>query len=655
MGSPHYRPDIDGLRAIAVLSVIIYHVNNEWLSGGFVGVDMFFVISGYLITSIIYKSAEDGSFSFIDFYARRIRRIVPASFFVTLVTVIAGSVLFLPEDAQSLSESAIATALSVANVYFWLFLDTDYFAASSDLSPLLHMWSLGVEEQFYLIWPAVLIFALSIGGKRAVIIASVLVTVASFAVGEYYLDKDSLFSYYMLPSRAGELMIGGLAYFISDRRGMFSSYFASTLAGFAGVALITYSLWIIDSATGFPGFAAIPATVGTALLILAGVNQKTIVSKVLSIKAMTSIGLLSFSLYLWHWPVLSFYRYAFGDPYKGLPLIICLSLIVFLSTASYFLIEKPFRGQRSGSLLNRSAPYASLTIILLAFSSLVVAKNGFVASLSPNDYLARLENLNDNTLAANRYRYNCQTSNFNASLIRHPRCVSDFGQGDPSILLFGDSNAAHYLGYFRELARDEELSIMNISHSSCPPIFGSGWEYARANKSSCRSYLQEVERIVSDFSVVIIGANWTGFVGEDYREDVSRTIGFLSDNVRNVVIALKVPVFPLYDRYCSSKSLKIPWMNCSERSYIRYGSDHDINNFLISLASTYENVRTVSIREHVCGSSGCSAYLNGDPIYFNPTHLSMKGSEALGKIAISTGNIFTEIENSDNLAYNIHE
>ncbi|WP_060514305.1 acyltransferase family protein [Pseudomonas sp. NBRC 111132] len=158
-----YRPDIDGLRALAVLAVVIFHFNKEWLPGGFVGVDIFFVISGYLITGIIIRQVLSGNFLFSDFYIRRIRRIVPATLFVTLCTLIFGALFMLPEDVKSLSKSAIAATFSLANVYFWKFLDTSYFAASSDTIPLLHLWSLGVEEQFYLIWPALLLILFKIG------------------------------------------------------------------------------------------------------------------------------------------------------------------------------------------------------------------------------------------------------------------------------------------------------------------------------------------------------------------------------------------------------------------------------------------------------------------------------------------------------------
>ncbi|MEG0243197.1 MAG: acyltransferase, partial [Pseudomonas sp.] len=305
-----YRPDIDGLRALAVLAVTIFHFNKQWLPGGFVGVDVFFVISGFLITGIIYGQRSD--FSFGDFYGRRVRRILPAAAFVTVVTMIAGSFLLLPDDVKALSESAIGATLSAANIYYWLFLDTGYFAASSDTVPLLHMWSLGVEEQFYMIWPALMIIAMKIGGKRLLAATAVILAIASFAVSEYFLARDPSFAYYMLPSRAGELLIGALLFLWKDSRSISAA--TANVAGLVGMIMVVGALFLLDEKKGFPGVRSIIPSVGAALLILSGINQANALSKLLGNPVARYIGLRSFSLYLWHWPVLAFYRYAYGEP-----------------------------------------------------------------------------------------------------------------------------------------------------------------------------------------------------------------------------------------------------------------------------------------------------------------------------------------------------
>lgn len=279
-----YRPDIDALKALGVLAVTLFHFNKQWLPGGFVGVDVFFVISGYLITGIIYGQGK--GFSFGDFYGRRI---LSAAAFVIIVTLLVGSFMMLPTFVKALSESAIGATLSAANIYFWLFLDTGYFAASSDTVPLLHMWSLGVEEQFYMIWPALMIIAMKIGGKRLLVATSVTLAIASFGVSEYFLVRDQSFAYYMLPSRAGELLVGALLFLWQDSRQISSK--AADAAGLVGFILVAGALVLLDEKNGFPGIHSVIPSVGAALLILAGTNQSSPLSKLFGNPVARYIGL----------------------------------------------------------------------------------------------------------------------------------------------------------------------------------------------------------------------------------------------------------------------------------------------------------------------------------------------------------------------------
>lgn len=205
-----YRPDIDGLRAVAVLSVIIFHINENIIPGGFIGVDIFFVISGYLITQHIFRDLNRNTFSIVEFYRKRIKRIIPAMLVVVALTILIAQFILIPKDAEKVAESGLWSLLSMANVYFWLFEDTSYFAAASNEKPLLHLWSLGVEEQFYIFWPLILLLTYRVGhGKYFFLIFSFL-AIVSFLSGEILYSRDPSFVYYMLPTRAGELLIGAL-------------------------------------------------------------------------------------------------------------------------------------------------------------------------------------------------------------------------------------------------------------------------------------------------------------------------------------------------------------------------------------------------------------------------------------------------------------
>jgi len=278
------------------LAVTLFHFNKQWLPGGFIAVDVFFVISGYRITGIIYGQGK--GFSFGVFYGRRVRRILPAATFVIIVILLVGSFMMLPTDVKALSESAIGATLSAPNTCFWLYLNPGFFAASYDTVPLFHMWSLGVEEQFYMMWPALMIIAMKIGGKSLLVATSVTLAIASFGVSEYFLILDQSFADYMLPSRAGELLVGALLFLWQDSRQISSK--AADAAALVGSILVVGALILLDQKNGFPGIHSVIPSVGAALLILAGTNQFSPVSKFFGDSVATYIGLRSFSLYLWH-------------------------------------------------------------------------------------------------------------------------------------------------------------------------------------------------------------------------------------------------------------------------------------------------------------------------------------------------------------------
>ena len=257
--STDYRPDIDGLRAIAVLAVIFFHLHESLLPGGFVGVDVFFVISGFLITRNILREIECGAFSLLEFYRRRVKRIAPAMLVVVAVTLLFSQLLMLPEDARSASKSAFASVASLANVYFWLFTDKSYFAVSTRELPFLHLWSLGVEEQFYLLWPLALV--LLYRPWRALRFAAGMLTLAigSFALAQALVADHPEFTYYMLPTRAGEFALGALVAIAVVKRAQprWPSPAVAWLAAI-GMTMLVGSLVLLRGRVPFPGWLAVP-------------------------------------------------------------------------------------------------------------------------------------------------------------------------------------------------------------------------------------------------------------------------------------------------------------------------------------------------------------------------------------------------------------
>jgi peptidoglycan/LPS O-acetylase OafA/YrhL len=627
-----YRPDIDGLRALAVLAVTIFHFNKQWLPGGFVGVDIFFVISGFLITGIIYGKGV--GFSFADFYGRRVRRILPAAIFVTAVTLLAGSILFLPADVKDLSGSAIAAALSAANVYFWLFLDTSYFAPSSETVPLLHMWSLGVEEQFYMVWPALMIIAMRLGGKRMLAASAVIIAIASIAISEYYVTRDPSFAYYMLPSRAGELLIGALLFLWQDSRRV--SAVVASFAGLLGLALIIGSLAVLDEKGGFPGIRSIIPSVGAALLILGGSNQAGLLAKTLANPVARAIGFRSFSLYLWHWPVLAFYRYAYGEPTLAGG-IACALLMWALTELSYRLIETPFRSYSPRWLITKATPIFATSLAVIAASYVLVQNKGLWPSASGKTYLAQLNQHDFNTKAASKFPFNCQMFKNDPKLWTQDRCLIGDTSQPAETLLWGDSNAAHYVGYLKTVAENAHFAVRNISHSSCPPARDLSGLVPPAQQLSCQEFNDKAFAESKRYRTVIIGAAWENYAKANGKAQFEKTVAELASNGNQVIIALNVPVFEELDRMCSAKSIRFPGMDCGSKSTFSSTSDSETNAYLMKLASRYPNVSTFGVRDQVCKNGICSAYQDGALLYYDRGHLSMVGSELIGREVFQTG------------------
>lgn len=373
-----YRNDIDGLRAISVIGVILFHA-GVMIPGGFVGVDVFFVISGFLITSIILNESETNNFSLVNFWARRIRRILPLASFVSLVTLIFGYMILSPQDFLDLSKSGIAQSFFSANIYFWK--SVGYFSQASELKPLLHMWSLSIEEQFYLFYPFLLIPFLH--NRKALYIFLVFLTVFSFVLNLGLVDRSPVATFYLLPTRAWELSIGGLLALVAKKN--IHTKFPNIL-DFIGISSIVISFMFYDKSDSFPGAYALLPVIGASLLLLPKSNE-TYISKFLSLSVLKFLGKISFSLYLWHWPILVYNNHIFIDQ-NEFNLWFYLALLLIISYISWIFIEEPFR--RSKILKNHKICYifGIFLIALVLMPNLVVYKyDGFSSRFSSKENL----------------------------------------------------------------------------------------------------------------------------------------------------------------------------------------------------------------------------------------------------------------------------
>ena len=329
----HYRPEIDGLRAVAVLPVILFHAGIPGFSGGFVGVDVFFVISGYLITSILIKDLDAGNFSLTRFYERRARRILPALSFVMLCCLPFAWAWMIPTDLANFGQSLIAVSVFASNILFWK--ESSYFAAAAEEKPLLHTWSLAVEEQFYLLFPLV-IWALWRFGRQPIFWLIVLVTGASLALSELGWRFKPDANFYLIPTRAWEFMIGALCALSAARQK------PSHILGLVGLGMILAAIVIFDKSTPFPSLYALVPVIGTALVIQYG-GAGSLAGRLLSLKPMVAIGLISYSAYLWHQPLFAFARLRLTEAPSLEVLLILSALSLVLAAFSWRFVEQPFR------------------------------------------------------------------------------------------------------------------------------------------------------------------------------------------------------------------------------------------------------------------------------------------------------------------------
>lgn len=334
----NYRKEIDGLRALAVIPVILFHGGLEWFSGGYVGVDIFFVISGYLITSIILREKESGTFSIASFYERRARRILPALFFIIFVCIPFAWLWLLPHELKDFGKSIVAVTLFASNILFWR--ESDYFAADAELIPLLHTWSLAVEEQFYVIFPLIIIFFWAFGRRWLIGILS-LIALFSLGLTEWGWRHFPEANFYLISTRAWELMIGALLAFYLSRNKQPEGTI-SHMGSLLGMALIVLTIILLDKTLPFPSLYALAPTVGTALIILFA-SSGTLVHKLLSQKIFVGIGLISYSAYLWHQPIFVFARVnGMNEPNIGMVLLLSI-LAILLAYFSWRFVELPFR------------------------------------------------------------------------------------------------------------------------------------------------------------------------------------------------------------------------------------------------------------------------------------------------------------------------
>ena len=495
-----YRPDVDGLRAVAVVAVVLYHAGFASFSGGFVGVDVFFVISGYLITSLILPDITNGTFTLRSFYERRIRRLFPALFAVLTISSVFALWLLMPQELEDYGESVATATLFTSNFLFYT--EHGYFDGPAELKPLIHTWSLAIEEQFYILFPPFLL-ALRNRPRRVLVQTTAALLVASFVLSAWQTGQQPAAGFYLLPSRAWELLLGSLL--ALGALPTPAGARISTLMAWAGLLLVGAAIVFIDRSTPFPGLAALLPCAGTALIIHAGARHRGSANKLLSARPVVFIGLISYSLYLWHWPVFVFAKHYLVRELTTLESLLLIAAAVLVSVASWRYIERPFRGSRGLLSQRRLFRIAFASAAALALFGIVSDQtNGLPQRLHPDIALV----VNVDSLAA---RFDDACGGISPSELQLARlCTIGPPSVEPSFVVWGDSHAATNLAAIEPWANASRRRGIVAVQNGCAPLLDTGRVVYDPNRP-CREFAAAMMELISrhpQIALVVLSARW---------------------------------------------------------------------------------------------------------------------------------------------------
>jgi len=614
-----YRREIDGLRALAIVPVILFHAGFGAFSGGFVGVDVFFVISGYLITTIILAEIEQGTFSIPQFYERRARRILPALFLVMLVCVPLAWLWLLPADMKDFSRSLVAVSMCASNILFSR--EGGYFDSDAELKPLFHTWSLAVEEQYYLLFPLLLVFCGKLP-RRWVVTLLGLACVTSFAAAQWAVYAKYAAAFYLLPTRGWELLIGAFAamYLSRATRRAFGRG-ASEVGGCIGLALILYSVFAFTKATPFPGFYALVPTVGTVLIILFA-SQQTIVGRFVGNRAFVGVGLISYSAYLWHQPLFAFARHkSLTEP--GPAVLLWLSaLTLALAYLSWRFVENYFRNK---SLVRRE----KIVLYSLTVSTFFIVVGGL--GHFSQDSISQIrfnteQRLTIESASPSPKRLSCHFPQVNESLLREPcRYFSE----NTKVAVLGNSHAVELAYSLAELLKEHGVGIIHHTMSSCV----HNYNVVSESNSVCGQWHKKVtEELINNASIesVVLSYRNEGYLGDPkYREALANMANDLVSAHKSVILVLQAPL-PLshINRHLGGR---MPDLSGSIASRKRedWSRMHSESKNLLALLS--RDVKVVDPVDLFCDSENCYVTMDGVSLFFDDQHISCAGGRIVSK------------------------
>ena len=638
-----YRPEIDGLRAVAVIPVIFFHAGVSAFSGGFVGVDVFFVISGYLITTIILSEMEQGAFSLVNFYERRARRILPALFLVMLVSLPFAWLWLIPSDMKDFSQSLVAVSTFCSNILFWR--ESGYWDAASEMKPLLHTWSLAVEEQYYVLFPLFLMLMWRFR-KRWILASFMLVAGISLATAQWGAYHKPSATFYFLPTRGWELAIGaGIAFYFLYRkqtiRTLLSHKLVDEILGLLGLLLIGYSVFAFDERIPFPSFYALVPTIGAGLIIVFSSSQ-TIVGRLLSIKPIVTIGLISYSAYLWHQPLLTFARHESITEPSELTYAVLAILSIPLAYLSWRYVEKPFRtkGTFSRKQIFLYSIIGSVVFIVVGLAGHFT--DGFNSRNTNSVFSAQA--------IAHKLKINhglSETCEGEFTLSRD--CRTD---DKPEILIWGDSYAMHLVQGI--MASKPDAKIIQMTKSVCGPFFDVAPviepKYPVSWAKGCLEFTAKVRTWLKGNKTVkyaVLSSPFGKYLSTNHQllsrsgelsyadaelasKEFERTLNELQQLGITPIVFSPPPANGINLGRCLAKA---EWRGMSLDNCNFESGEISQDRLLVYkfLKTIKKNHSVVFLSDLICEDSRCITHFDNDFIFRDSWHLSHEGSAAVGE------------------------
>lgn len=639
-----HRPEIDGLRAIAVTAVILFHARFPHFSGGFIGVDVFFVISGFLISSIIFKNLENQAFSFLDFYVRRINRIFPALIVVLLSVLAFGFLALFPDELKQLGRHVWAGVGYFSN--FQLLSEVGYFDVASDKKPLLHLWSLAIEEQFYIFAPLLFFIIYKLRKKiqpKILPIFLILLTVLSFGYSVFLLRDSATNAFYNPLSRFWEILIGSClasfqhsSLFSFKLEGKFKKLIPN-LMSIIGIALLVYGFKHFNSSTPFPGFHALVPTFATSLLILSG-NNAYINRKLLSSRIALYLGKISYPLYLWHWPVFAYYTILFSESMSRNHKIISLVFILILADLTYRLIELPLRNSLK---IDNSKFYKQLVMAMLVvglFGGLSEFNKGFVS---------RYDELTEDTFSPVLFE-NEESCKSRFPFAQKFYCGISSPQNSPDIMLLGDSHSRHFFPALSQYFNSQKKTLVSFGKGGCPPLLGITSRTSAEGDLHCNEIFNAALNFGEtnpQIKTIILAASYNDYVRiklvplnprykelepkKVFEDSMNETLNRLSKSQKKIVLLMQVPKLPYEPKQCTARFINISSQVVKSCKMSQEDVNKDFKDYLAIMNRIQKNFPSVTFYSPfgvLCQNGICDAKTSGKLLYSDSGHLNKTGS-----------------------------